>query len=434
MTLRALHGLVSACQREWRAAVVERRALPLRRCMAEIALGRKSRCLMIRARSLVEIVEVAAGAIHGKPDILAVAVARRASHAGVRPGQFELAHVVIELRVLPVRGGVAGVALGWNVSLRMRRIVGLLVIRQMAAGTIHRCPREFSVDMAAGACNIDVRPGEWKLRGVVIKRCSQPICHRMATRAIVRKSGGCVRRTCSAVVVVDVATEAIGRRTRELAAHVACDATHRCVRAEQREACECGVVKLSALPLVGSVAGVALERKFRRRVVGVLCFLKIAQVAACAVGAQSDKYAAGRSPMAGVARNSRMCPKERKPVQVVLDGSDRHLPAANGMAILAGAAELSAMNVGMAIRTHLADVAEYFADVALAAGYVFVQSAQRKLRLRVVIELRFRTDRFPARRGVATFASSHQRTVRIGRAWRIAHLRVCRCANQQNRS
>jgi hypothetical protein len=125
--------------------------------MARVALIRKSGRSVIRIRRLVEVRHVAARAIRRDSHELPAHVAGRAIHFRVRARQLEGAQVVIELCVLPGGGGVAGVALGGKAGLRVRRVVGLLEIRDMATRTVRGRPGQPSQHMAGRALYAHMR-------------------------------------------------------------------------------------------------------------------------------------------------------------------------------------------------------------------------------------------------------------------------------------
>ena len=98
---------------------------------------------------------------------------------------------------------------------------------------------------------------------------------------------------------------------------------------------------------------------------------------------------------------------------MVLHRVRRTTPAPDGMAILAGGAELAAMEVGVAVRALLSNLRKDLADVTLAASYVLVQASQREFRLGVMVELWRGPNRPPASGSVAALACHGQRTMRI---------------------
>jgi len=304
VTLSALHGGVRAGQSEGRLAVIEGRAFPLRGGMADIALGGEARRRVIGIRSFVEILQVTARAVLRHSPELAARVARCARHGGMRAGEFELADVVIELGVLPVRGRMTGVALGGDVALRVRRVCGLLEVRQVATRAINGRALESVVHMAGGTLHGLMRAGERERSAVVIERRSLPTDIRVTGGAIVRESRGGMRRVLRGAVICHVATEAIGGSACEAPAHMTGDARETRVSAKQRKFGESRVVELCALPLVHGVARVALERQLGGGVVGVLRLLIVVQVAAHALGTQTDEHSRGCIAVAGIAGHS----------------------------------------------------------------------------------------------------------------------------------
>ena len=96
--------------------------------------------------------------------------------------------------------------------------------------------------------------------------------------------------------------------------------------------------------------------------------------------------------------------KQRESVHVVLDRIHGHPPASNRMAVLAGRAELAAMDVGVTVRALFSNIAENLIDMALSAGYILVQASQRELGLGIMVELGLGAYRLPAHGGVAALA------------------------------
>lgn len=66
---------------------------------------------------------------------------------------------------------------------------------------------------------------------------------------------------------------------------------------------------------------------------------------------------------------------QREPVHVLANLLNGNFPAADGMTRLAGCAHLRPMNVGMAVRALVADIAEDHLGVAGAARYSFMHPA-----------------------------------------------------------
>lgn len=116
--------------------------------------------------------------------------------------------------------------------------------------------------------------------------------------------------------------------------------------------------------------------------------------------------------MALFAIGQRVGANQRKTVLMIANRIQRNLPPLHRVTLFAGCPHFAAMNVGVAIRTLLADVGKHKTRVACGAGQLLVHPAQRILRL-VVIELRYRADRLPTRTGVTTLARHRDRTMRV---------------------
>lgn len=110
-----------------------------------------------------------------------------------------------------------------------------------------------------------------------------------------------------------------------------------------------------------------------------------------------------RAGMTGIAWDGGVRTKKREAVLVVLHLLRREIPTLDGMALGAIRSHLTAMNVGVAIRTILSDVGKDRLDVTLHALHFFVEPAQR-ISCFVVIKFWNGSDRTPARRCMAIFA------------------------------
>ena len=119
--------------------------------------------------------------------------------------------------------------------------------------------------------------------------------------------------------------------------------------------------------------------------------------------------------MAGIAIDRGVRARQWEAIVVILNLTDRNLPSANGVALLAICSELASMNICMAILAALSDVREDWLDVTLRAVHLLVQSAQRILRL-IVIEFRNGADRAPRGRCVAVLAGNGEIPMRTMRS------------------
>lgn len=181
------------------------------------------------------------------------------------------------------------------------------------------------------------------------------------------------------------------------------------------------MVEFRPLPVIDSMASLAIQRKLGGDMAGCVGVLIVRQMTTHAGGAQAVEDACGRAFVAGIARNGGMGAQQWKPVEVVAHVRHRDLPAADRMAILAGRAHLAGVDIGVAIRAHFPHFGKHGIGVALAALYVLVHAAQRELRLRVVIELGHGAQRLPTQCGVAAFARDLQRPMGIFAALRAHH-------------
>ena len=116
---------------------------------------------------------------------------------------------------------------------------------------------------------------------------------------------------------------------------------------------------------------------------------------------------------------------------MVADGIDIHQPAVDRVAILAGRAELPAMDISMAISALLTDVSKNFLHVARITCDILVQAAQWILGFAIVVELDSLPDGRPARRGMAVLASDCKRPVWIPRTRWFAGLGVQQASESQ---
>jgi len=182
VALRALHGRVRPGQREARGRVIKRRAVP-RCCVVALLTGlRESRLHVIRIRRIVEVLDVARSAIGGRPDKVAIDVALRTGDVGVRARQRELRKgIVIESRRIPRARVVAGLTGSREASLRMRRIVRLVEVRQVAAHASGGRAHKFPADVAGVTVESSVRAHQRKSGELhVIELRAHPVVHGVA--------------------------------------------------------------------------------------------------------------------------------------------------------------------------------------------------------------------------------------------------------------
>ena len=185
VALQALHRRMCPTQREAGSGVVKGRIVPRRRAVALLARLRESRLHVVWVGRAVEILHMARGAIGGRAHKLPVDVALRAGNGRVCARQLELRkHVVVERRRIPRAAVVAGLASRRESRLRMRRIICLIEVRQVAADAGRWSSHELVARMAGIAVQGGVRarqgkPGELHM----VELRAHPVVHRMARLA-----------------------------------------------------------------------------------------------------------------------------------------------------------------------------------------------------------------------------------------------------------
>lgn len=122
--------------------------------------------------------------------------------------------------------------------------------------------------------------------------------------------------------------------------------------------------------------------------------LVVCGVAGIALGRKSLKLTCGSTLVTSLTVYRRMRADERETILMVTNRGYGNLPAFDGVAGLTIRAELSAVNVGVAIRTFLSHIGENEFHMALGALHIFVHAAQRVARL-VVVKLRNAADGLP---------------------------------------
>lgn len=200
-------GRVCAGQREHRV-MVKRRGRPGHRGVAESAVGGEACRDVIGIGGAGEILGVAGIAVERNRGVVVIDVALRARHGNVRPGQGELGGIVIETRSGPVGGAMAGFAGCRETTGRVRRGVGVVVIDLVAPNAIggQRCV--VVVDVARGASDSNVRPGERKLGRVVVKGRAGPVRCTVASLTRCREANAGMRRSVGVVEIGLMAADA----------------------------------------------------------------------------------------------------------------------------------------------------------------------------------------------------------------------------------
>ena len=164
----------------WEPCVVERRSGPSCGGVTGLAGGRETGRGVIRIGGGLVVGLVTGEAIGRNRSVVVVHMATGAGHRGVFAGQGEWRVVVIERRRNPGRGVVAHIALLWKPGLNMIRVGGSVEVAQVTGGAGGIVQAVISVDMALRTLQRDMRPGQRKPGGGVIKGCIQPGHRRVA--------------------------------------------------------------------------------------------------------------------------------------------------------------------------------------------------------------------------------------------------------------
>ena len=154
---RTGHGDVRAGERESRFRVIEPRAKPLRRRVAERAIRREACGDVVRVGGLLESGQVAGGTSHRRACEPPTDVATRTGHVDVRSREREPGKgIVVKLRAQPTGRCMTGLAGGWEACGDVVGVSGLLESGQVAGGAVHRHACEPPADVATRTGHADV--------------------------------------------------------------------------------------------------------------------------------------------------------------------------------------------------------------------------------------------------------------------------------------
>lgn len=175
---------------------------------------------------------------------------------------------MIELRSLPLRGGVTRFALGRKVSLPVVGVRGLVEIGLMATTALLRGSSEAAIDVAARALCIRVRAGQREsCKRAVIEPRTRPTGVGMTVLTVLREACRNMVWILRLGELLGVAGEAVRRNALKLAANVAGLAGHAKVGAGQCESGESRMVEPATSPVVHGVARFTSQRQVRGLVV-----------------------------------------------------------------------------------------------------------------------------------------------------------------------
>jgi len=267
--------------------VVELRAHPLRRVVAQRAILRETGGLMIRIVRRIEISEVTADAGRARQTEIVVGMALRTLHTRVRPGQRKSGGRMVEAGPGPLHRSVARRAILWEASRHVVGRGGLLEIDQAAAHTRGVRQGEIVVHVALRTSDCGVRAGQRKSALGVIEGGVLPARSVVAGFASSGKIPAPVIRVRRIRVILQVAARTGRGGARELATDVALHAGHAGVHPGERKCGEFIVIEGRARPGQRGVAERAILWKRRGHVVGILGANEIVDVATVAGGRQA---------------------------------------------------------------------------------------------------------------------------------------------------
>lgn len=420
MALRAKHIRVRARQREPGSGVIETgRTGPIdnRRAVAEGTVVRESGGLVGWVVGVVEVRKVAADAGSIRQAEVVVGVARRALLCGVGANQRKAGCGMVERGAVPIGCGVAQRTIQREAPCLVGRVGRAVKVRQVAVDAGAAGQPKVVIRVALGALHTVMRTSQSETGGGVVEVGDTgpvELRHAVANRAVRGIASRKVRRVSGLVEVREVAVDTSGAGQREIVIDVAGSAVlrHRSVRPYERETRELCVVEARAIPRIDPVAGFAGGWQFRRHVVGLRGLLIILQMARHAFRAKAVVDSTCRAEVALIAGSRGVGAQQRKAIVMLLNRRDSHIPAPNSVTFLAVGAELTPMEIGVAIRTASGRFREHQADMTTLARNIRVQAQQLKAGLPVMIEFRLPAGRCPCGRGVTVFAGNLQVAVR----------------------
>ena len=198
---------------------------------------------------------------------------------------------MIEDGAQPLRGVVAQLAILREPSGHVIRIVGGLVILQVARRTGGAQGRVLTARMTLGAGCRRMLSGEWELGGVVIEGGSQPLGGGVAELTTLRETGGDVIGAGGSLVVLQVAGHAVSADVGVVAVGMALQTRDCGMRAGEWKLRQV-VIESRTVPRSSVVAGGAIVREPCGHVVGVGGFGEVGEVATGAVAGHALKMVA----------------------------------------------------------------------------------------------------------------------------------------------
>ena len=294
--------------------------IPVHGVMAGLARQRKARLDVIRVRGLVVVLLMTGDATRLVELVIVIDVAIGASARwdGVRPGQRPSSLRMIELAVHPVDRVMTGFTGSGETGRDMvNGLLGVVVILLMAGDARSLGQVVIVVDMAirAGAGRHGMAASQREFGFIVFKLSRLPGVGRMAYFASLGEAALYVVRVLAVLEILQVTGDAGSLSQIVVAVDVTISALARRngMGASQRES-GFGVIEVRRRPGYRRVASLASLRESLLRVVRIICFLKILQVARDA-GSLSQVVVVVNVAIGARARRHSMCTCQGKPSQ-----------------------------------------------------------------------------------------------------------------------
>lgn len=310
VALRTLQRDVRTGQREAGRRVIEAGIGPGRCAVAAFASLRHAGLHVVGIRGALEVLQVTRDAGGIGQVVVPVDVTLRALQGHVRTGQREACLGVIEGGIRPRCGSVAALAGLRHARLYVIRVVGSLVVLEVAghAGGISQVV--VPVDMTLRTLGSDVRSGQRKTGLGVVKRGVGPRGRIVTGSAGGRNSGLRVIGVGRALKVFHVARNAIRGSAGKLSIHVALVAADGHVRPGKGKLGEGVVIEGCGLPRRRGVATLTSLRESCLHMVRVGRLLEIGKMATHAGCGRPRKLA---SDVTGGAIQRNMRSGQREP-------------------------------------------------------------------------------------------------------------------------
>jgi hypothetical protein len=187
-----------------------------------------------------------------------------------------------------------------------------------------------------------------ELRLVVVKYGWSPRDCAVADGTVLREAARHMVGTRRAVEVIEMTSDANGRRSCESSADMALHASQARMGSGQREPCGLGVIKV-APPGIRAMTGLALGRETGHHMIDGLGRAVVIDVAGRAIRTEALKQAHAGALVTVFALGGCMGPEQRETVCVPVDPLRDLAPSTNTVAFLTIAPQLTAMNVRVAI-------------------------------------------------------------------------------------